>query len=154
MASPETRIAELGLRLPAPTPPRSTFVRVKQVGRLLFVAGHGPPPSEAALRGKVGQQITVEQARVAARDAGLNALASLKAHLGTLDRVSQVVSLVGWVNCAPGMNRTADVLDGCSALLLDVFGRPNGEHARAAIGVAELPNDFPVEIEMVVEAPK
>ncbi len=106
---------------------------------------------ESAPAGKVGREVSVEQARKAAREAGLNALASLKAYLGSLDRVTQVVRVQGWVNCAPGMNRTADVVDGCSEMLLEVFGRPSGEHARAAIGVAELPNDFPVEVELVVE---
>jgi enamine deaminase RidA (YjgF/YER057c/UK114 family) len=123
------------------------------VGNLLFVAGHGPAPGKDGQRmtGKVGGNLTLEQGYEAARLTGLNLLASVKAELGTLDRVKQIVKVLGMVNCAPGFDQTPRVINGCSDLFVEIFGKPAGQHARAAVGMAELPNTIPVEIEMIVE---
>ena len=101
--------------------------------------------------GKVGSDLTLDQAYEAARLCGLNLLASVQAEIGDLDRVTHIVKLLGMVNCAPGFNQTPRVINGCSDLLVEVFGEEIGRHARSAVGMAELPNDIPVEIEMIVE---
>jgi enamine deaminase RidA (YjgF/YER057c/UK114 family) len=99
--------------------------------------------------GKVGGNLTLEQGVEAARIVGLNLLAVLRAELGSLDRVTRVVKLLGMVNCAPGFNQTPAVINGCSDLLVEVFGDA-GRHARSAVGMAELPFDIAVEAELVV----
>jgi enamine deaminase RidA (YjgF/YER057c/UK114 family) len=100
--------------------------------------------------GKVGGDLSLEEGVRAARVVGLNLLAVLRAELGSLDRVVRVVKLLGMVNCAPGFNQTPAVINGCSDLLVDVFGEA-GRHARSAVGMAELPFDIAVEIELVAE---
>jgi len=153
MPHAEDRLKELGIELPAPAEPMANYVRAKRVGNLLFVAGHGPARAPDGRRptGKVGRDLTLDEAYQAARLTGLNLLASVRAELGSLDRVKQVVKVLGMVNCAPSFNRTPQVINGCSDLFVDLFGREAGSHARAAVGMAELPNDIPVEIEMIVE---
>ena len=103
----------------------------------------------ALIQGKVGDQVSLDEAREAARATGVFLLASLRAEIGSLDRVTSILKLFGMVNCAPGFNQTATVIDGCSDLLVDVFGERVGRHARSAVGMAELPLDIPVEIEMI-----
>lgn len=151
--SAEGRLKELGIELPPPAEPMANYVRAKRVGNLLFVAGHGPTqgPGGTRLVGKVGGELTLEEGYRAARLVGLNLLATLKAELGSLDRVKQIVKLLGMVNCAPGFDQTPRVINGCSDLFVEVFGKEAGQHARAAVGMAELPQSIPVEIEMIVE---
>jgi enamine deaminase RidA (YjgF/YER057c/UK114 family) len=148
----EQRLRELGLQLPEPAQPVANYVRARRVGNLLFVAGHGPARSleGGRLTGKVGRDLTLEQAYQSARLSGLNLLASVRAEIGDLDHVRQIVKLLGMVNCAPGFNRTPAVMDGCSDLLGAVFGDA-GRHTRSAVGMAELPFDIAVEIEMILE---
>ena len=150
--SAEDRVKELGLELPAVAQPVANYVPAKRVGSLLFVAGHGPARDKQGNRpiGKIGRELTVEQGYEAARLAGLNLLATLRSELGSLDRVRQIVKVLGMVNCAPGFDQTPQVINGCSDLFVEVFGEP-GRHARAAVGMAELPSSIPVEIEMIVE---
>jgi enamine deaminase RidA (YjgF/YER057c/UK114 family) len=147
------RLRELGIQLPEPAEPLANYVRARRVGNLLFVSGHGPAPAPDGQRpnGKVGRDLNLDQAYQAARLVGVNLLASVQAELGDLDRVRQIVKLLGMVNCAPGFNQTPRVINGCSDLLVEVFGEEIGRHARSAVGMAELPNDIPVEIEMIVE---
>ena len=102
------------------------------------------------IRGKVGGPLTLEQGREAARATALSMLATVRAELGTLDRVRQIIKVFGMVNCAPGFNRTPEVIDGCSNVLVEIFGDA-GRHTRSAVGMAELPFDIPVEIEMVLQ---
>jgi enamine deaminase RidA (YjgF/YER057c/UK114 family) len=149
----EARLKELGIELPKPAEPVANYVRAKQVGSLLFVAGHGPAADANGNRprGKVGGDLSVEEGYQAARLVGLNLLASVRAELGSLDRVKQIVKVLGMVNCAPGFDQTPRVINGCSDLFVEVFGQEAGQHARAAVGMAELPNTIPVEIEMIVE---
>jgi enamine deaminase RidA (YjgF/YER057c/UK114 family) len=120
-------------------------------GDLLFLSGTGPVrPDGSLVTGKVGDGgLDLSAAREAARLTGLQVLAALRAELGDLDRVRQVVKLFGMVNCRPGFNRTPAVIDGCSDLLVDVLGDA-GRGARSAVGMAELPFDIAVEIEAVV----
>lgn len=116
----------------------------------MFLSGAGPIGDGEIVTGKVGTDVDLERAVYAARLVGLQLLAALRWELGSLDKVTRVVKLLGMVNCAPGFNNTPAVIDGCSSLLLDVFGDA-GKHARSAVGQAELPFDISVEIEAVVE---
>jgi enamine deaminase RidA (YjgF/YER057c/UK114 family) len=149
----EARLQELGITLPKPAQPVANYVRARRVGNTLFVSGHGPAADANGKRpiGKVGRELTLEQGYDAARLVGLNLLASVREEFGDLDRVKQVVKLLGMVNCAPGFDQTPQVINGCSDLLVDVFGKEIGQHARSAVGMAELPSSIPVEIEMIVE---
>ena len=146
----DARLAELGITLPAVFPPAGNYLGCKRAGDLLYVGGHGPVGSEGIKRGKVGRDLDLAEAQAAARATALSMLATVRRELGTLDRVRQVVKVFGMVNCAPGFNRTPAVMDGCSDLLVAVFGDA-GRHTRSAVGMAELPFDIAVEIEMVVE---
>jgi enamine deaminase RidA (YjgF/YER057c/UK114 family) len=150
--TPEERLRALGLELPVLSAPRGNYVRARRHGSLLYLAGHGPVPDADGRRpsGKVGANLTLEQGYAAARSAGLGLLATLAAELGDLSRVTAVIRVFGMVNGAPGFVATPSVIDGCSDLLIEVFGAEIGAHARSAIGVAELPYDLPVEIEAVV----
>lgn len=148
----EARLLELGLTLGVGAQPVANYQPAVASGSLLFVSGHGPVQANGTLlRGKVGSVLTFEQSYDAARLVGVGLLATLRAELGSLDRVSRIVKVLGMVNCAPGFNRMPEVIDGCSDLLVEVFGKERGRHARSAIGVAELPFDIPVEIEMICE---
>lgn len=142
---------ELGIELPPVPPPVANFIRARQVGPLLFLSGHGPVrPDGSRIVGKAGSDLSVDEAKAAARLTGLNLLASARAHLGTLDRVTAVVKVLGMVNSAPGFGRQPEVVDGFSDLMVDVFGEA-GRHTRSAVGMAELPFGIPVEIEMILE---
>jgi enamine deaminase RidA (YjgF/YER057c/UK114 family) len=146
----DARLRELGLELLPVFQPVGNYLGCKRVGNLLFVGGHGPVTKAGAIVGKVGAAVDLERAREAAKATALSMLATIRAELGSLDRVRQVVKVFGMVNCAPGFNRTPEVIDGCSDLLVAVFGDA-GRHTRSAVGMAELPFDIAVEIEMVVE---
>jgi enamine deaminase RidA (YjgF/YER057c/UK114 family) len=145
------RLVELGIELPTPFAPAGNYVPAVRSGDLLFLSGTGPIRADGTIvTGKVGRDVDVAEAREAARLTGLQLLAALQAELGDLDRVRRVVKTLGMVNCASGFNRTPEVIDGCSGLFVDVFGDA-GRGARSAVGMAELPFDIAVEIEMVVE---
>lgn len=154
----ERRITELGLVLPQPlTPPPGVelpfpFVRIR--GTRAFVSGHGPLNPDGSITGpfgKVGTDVTLEQATKAAELTGLAMLSSLRAALGDLDRVTAWLRVFGMVNTAPGFTATPSVINGCSELILRLWGAERGAHARSAVGMAALPFDLPVEIEAEVE---
>jgi enamine deaminase RidA (YjgF/YER057c/UK114 family) len=152
----DDRLAELGLELPrpfaAPAGVEFKFDLVRTSGRLAYVSGHGPVDGDRTLvAGKVGADVSADEAADAARLTGLAILASLRAALGDLDHVAGWAKAFGMVNCAPGFNKTPAVINGFSNLILDVWGPEAGRHVRSAVGVAELPFDWPVEIEAVVE---
>jgi enamine deaminase RidA (YjgF/YER057c/UK114 family) len=158
MAKIEERLAALGFTLPEPlrAPPGVVlpfqFVRVS--GSRAFISGHGPTNVDGTLAtplGKVGRDVTLEQAHDAARLTGLAILGSLKRALGDLDRITAWNRVFGMVNSAPGFNRQPAVINGFSNLILDAFGPEIGAHSRSAVGMAELPFDIPVEIEGEVE---
>ena len=149
----EQRLEQLGLVLPEPlkAPPgiEIPFAWVRLHADHAYVSGHGPlnpDGSPAAPFGRVGAEVSAEQGYVAARLAALAMLSSLKRALGDLDRIAAWLAVSGMVNVAPGFTRTTDVINGCSDLLLDVFGSEVGMHARTAIGVAQLPLNLPVII--------
>jgi enamine deaminase RidA (YjgF/YER057c/UK114 family) len=149
--SAESRLAELGIELPTPMTPAGMYRSSVRVGDLIFLSGAGPvQPGGELVKGKVGDTVSLDAARAAARLVGLQLLAVLHAELGSLDEVVQVVKLLGMVNCAPGFNNTPGVIDGCSELFIEVFGEA-GRAARSAVGMAELPFDLAVEIEAIVQ---
>lgn len=152
MSSAEQRLARLGIELPPAAMPSGTYLQVKRDGRYLQLAGHGPihPGTGVLVTGKVGGEVSLARAREAARLTGLQLLATIRGELGSLDRVSSVLRLFGMVNIAPGFTQTPAVIDGCSELLIDVFGRAVGGHVRSAVGMAELPFGMAVEIEGLV----
>jgi enamine deaminase RidA (YjgF/YER057c/UK114 family) len=150
VSTPEQRLTELGITLPEVRSPAGAYVPAVRTGNLLFLSGAGPIGDGEIVTGKVGADIDLDRAVQAARLVGLQLLAAMRWELGSLDKVTRVVKLLGMVNCAPGFNQTPAVIDGCSKLFLDVFGDA-GKHARSAVGQAELPFDISVEIEAVVE---
>jgi enamine deaminase RidA (YjgF/YER057c/UK114 family) len=117
-------------------------------GDLVYVGGHGPVAGETMIRGKVGSDITPDEGYAAARVTALSILATLDAELGDLDRIERIVKVFGMVNCAPGFNQTPAVINGCSDVLVEIFGEA-GRHTRSAVGMAELPFDIAVEIELI-----
>ena len=145
------RLAELGLTLPAVAPPLAAYVPAVQSGDLVYVSGQLPRDVDGALAatGKVGAQVTPEQAKELAGLCALNALAVVDDLVG-LDRVVRIVKVVGFVASAEGFTGQPGVINGASELLGAVFGSA-GQHARSAVGVAELPLGAPVEVEMIVE---
>jgi enamine deaminase RidA (YjgF/YER057c/UK114 family) len=154
----EKRLTELGLTLPAPLqlPPGVTlpFPWVRVVGTRALVSGHGPTSADGSLAppfGKVGSDVSVEQANAAARLTALAMLGSLQRELGDLDRIVAWLRIFGMVNSAPGFNKQPLVINGFTDLIIEVFGRERGAHARSAVGMAELPFNMPVEIEAEVE---
>lgn len=150
--SPEERLAALGIVLPEPDPPVANYVRAVRTGNLVFLAGHGPTLADGTgfVTGEVGTDLTVEQGYDAARLTAISLLASLKAEIGDLDKVRRIVRVFGMVNAVDGFGEQPEVINGASDLLVEVFG-DRGRHARAAVGMASLPRNIAVEIEMVVE---
>jgi enamine deaminase RidA (YjgF/YER057c/UK114 family) len=147
----EQRLAELKLTLPPLSQPIGTYVQAKQVGDLLYLSGKGPRNlSDGSVpKGKLGAGMTIEQGYAYARDVGLMLIASMKHALGDLDRVGEIVKLLGMVNAAPDFEDHPKVINGCSDLFVQVFGEA-GRHARSAVGMSSLPGGIPVEIEAIV----
>ena len=147
----EARLAQMGLQLPDPPPPVANYLGAVRTGNLVFVSGHGPHQRDGyRVVGKVDSEVGLSEAREAARLTMLNCLATLRAELGSLDRVRRIVKLLGMVNSDPRFTRQPEVIDGASDLLEEVFGE-RGNHARSAVGMGSLPMGIPVEIEMIVE---
>jgi enamine deaminase RidA (YjgF/YER057c/UK114 family) len=151
--SAEARLKDKGITLPPPTTPLANYVGAVQTGNLLFLSGHGPlrPQGRFTHVGKVGRDLTVEQGYQVAREVGLSLLATARATLGSLDRVKRVVKVLGMVNAAEGFGDHPQVINGFSDLMVEVFGEAIGRHARSAVGMAGLPMNIPVEIEMILE---
>jgi enamine deaminase RidA (YjgF/YER057c/UK114 family) len=149
-AGAEARLKQLNIVLPAPASPIANFVPAVRTGNLLFLSGT-TAGADWANKGKLGKDLTVEQGYQAARQVGLNQLAAIKAALGSLDRVKRIVKVLGMVNSADGFGDQPKVINGFSDLMVDVFGEAAGKHARSAVGMAGLPANQPVEIELIVE---
>lgn len=144
----EQKLTELGIVLPEPVQPIASYVRWVQTGNMLFISGTGP--GDETQRGKLGSTMSVEEGYAAAREVGLQILATARAALGDLDRVTRVVKVLGMVNCTPDFGDQPKVINGCSDLFIEVFGEA-GRHTRSAVGFVSLPNQIPVEIECTME---
>ncbi len=146
----EARLKEKSITLPPAPAPIANYVDAVRVGNLLFLSGN-TSGAQWTPKGKVGRDLTVEQGYQAARQAGLITLARARAVLGSLDRVKRVVKVLGMVNSADGFGEQPKVINGFSDLMVEVFGEAIGKHARSAVGMAALPGNAPVEVEMIVE---
>jgi enamine deaminase RidA (YjgF/YER057c/UK114 family) len=147
----EAKLTEMGLTLPDAPKPVAAYLPALQVGDLLFLSGTTCYKDGKFLyTGRVGAELTLEQGYLAARQTALNLLSVIKASLGNLDRVGQVVKLNGYVNSAPEFDRQPEVINGASELLEELYGQ-RGKHARTSIGVSSLPAHIPVEIELIVQ---
>lgn len=148
----EARIKEKNIKLIKPVAPIANYVKAVQVGNLVYLSGHGPDkPEGGQVIGKVGTDLTIEQAKEAARLTGISLVSTLKGFLGgDLNKVKRIVKLLGMVNAGPDFGQHPMVINGCSDLLVEIFGE-NGKHARSAVGMGSLPGNIPVEIEMIVE---
>jgi enamine deaminase RidA (YjgF/YER057c/UK114 family) len=150
--SAESRILELSLELPAAPVPVAVYKPIVIVGNLAYMSGHGPLRSDGTLiTGQVGMDLTLAQGKEAARQVGLAMLATLKKQFGTLDAVKRVVKLLGMVNSAPDFYDHPKVINGCSELFSDVWGKDRGIGARSAVGMGPLPGNIAVEIEGIFE---
>lgn len=149
--SADARIAELKLELPPAPKPAGTYSPVVQLGNVLYVSGHGPLlPDGTMIAGKVGADLSEADGNRAARQVGLAILATLKAHLGSLDRIQRWVKVLGMVNAAPDFDAHPRVINGFSDLVVEVFGDA-GRAARSAVGMGSLPGNIAVEIEAIVQ---
>ena len=150
-SDPEQRLKELNIQLGAMKQPIANYVKAVQTGNLLFLSGH--IPDEVAgikTRGKVGSQLSVDEGKEAARLTAISLLATLKAYVGDLNKVKRIVKVFGMVNAETSFTQHPTVINGCSDLMVEVFGE-KGKHARSAVGMGSLPLDAAVEIEMIVE---
>lgn len=153
MSSPDARLAELGVQLPPAPKPLGVYKPCLIVDRFVYVSGHGPYQGEGVqmVTGVVGRDLTEEQGKAAARQTGLAILATLRASLGSLDRVARVVKVLGMVNAAPDFGRHPAVVNGCSELFVEIWGPDKGVGVRSAVGMGSLPSGIPVEIEAMFE---
>jgi enamine deaminase RidA (YjgF/YER057c/UK114 family) len=151
MNKPEERLKELGIELPSAPGPLGSYVPASRSGNLLFISGMLPLKDGKLTRtGKVGKDLSIDEGREQARISALNALSVLREHAGSLDHVVRCIKLTGFISSTPGFNEQPSVLNGASDLMAEVFGE-TGKHARAAVGVSELPMDSPVEVEFIFE---
>ncbi len=153
MSSPESRLTSLKIKLPPAPRPVAKYKTAVQVGKMLYVSGHGPArvDGQPPLLGRVGDKLTLEQGKEAARLVGLNILATVRDTLGSLDHVQRLVKTLGMVNSAPNFLDQPQVINGFSELMAQIFGDDNGVGARSAVGMGPLPGDIPVEIECIFE---
>ncbi|MBV8716693.1 MAG: RidA family protein [Chloroflexi bacterium] len=146
----DERLNELGIQLPPPRAPMANYVPARRVGNLVYTAGQVSGTAEREIKGKLGQDLSVEQGREAARVCALNCLAALLTVIDSLDSVKQLVRVGAFVNSAAGFNQQPAVANGASDTFVEIFGDV-GRHARTAVGVNELPAGFAVEVELVAE---
>lgn len=150
--NPEARLAELKLELPPAPKPVGVYKPLVIAGQMAYVSGHGPLKTDKSLiTGRVGGDLDLEKGKTAARQVGLAILATLRAELGSLDRVRRVIKVLGMVNCTPDFGQHPAVINGCSELFAEVFGMDAGIGSRSAVGVGSLPGNIAVEIEAIFE---
>jgi enamine deaminase RidA (YjgF/YER057c/UK114 family) len=147
---PEARLRELKITLPDAGKPMANYVHAVRSGNLVFLAGHGPCPLEDRHKGKVPRDRSIEEGYASARDTAICLLGSLRKEIGDLRKVVRIVKVLGMVNSTEDFHQQPQVVNGCSDLLVSVFGE-RGKHARSAVGMASLPVNLTVEIEMIVE---
>ncbi|MEL0299287.1 MAG: RidA family protein [Flavobacteriaceae bacterium] len=148
---PEARLKDLGITLSEPSSPVANYVNTVLTGNLLYLSGKGPLQANGEyIQGKVGEDLTIEEGYQAARITGINLISALKSAVGDLKKVKQIVRVTGMVNAASDFTEHPKVVNGCSDLLVEVFGE-RGKHTRAAVGMGSLPSNIAVEIDMIVE---
>lgn len=151
MMTPEERLKQLGIELPEAPKPLGSYVPLVRTGNLVFLSGILPlVEGKLSREGRVGEKVTVDEAREDARTAAINALAILKSNLGTLNKIRRCVKITGYVSSAPGFTEQPNVLNAASDFMFEIFGEV-GRHARAAVGVNVLPLNSPVELEFIFE---
>ena len=147
----DNKLKELGITLKSPPSPVANYIPVQQTGNLIYLSGQGPRNENGEfITGKVGSDITAEEAYDLARNTAINLLSAMNSYLGSLDRVSKIVKVLGMVNAVQDFKDHPKVINGCSDLFVEVFGE-KGKHARSAVGMGSLPNNMAVEIEIIVE---
>ncbi len=150
--SPNEKLSQLKLKLPPAPEPLGVYKPFLIVGRLVYVSGHGPIKSDGSLmKGKVGKDMDMEEGKKAARQVGLAILSTLKSNLDNLNRIKRVIKVLGMVNSTTDFTKHPYVINGCSEVFAEVFGKENGVGVRSAVGMGSLPDNIPVEIEAVFE---
>ena len=150
--TPDQALTETGLNLPPAPKPMGVYKPFLVDGKYLYVSGHGPVKDNRDLiTGRIGKDLDMEEGKLAARQVGLTILATIKANLGTLDKVKRVIKVLGMVNCVPEFEKHPYIINGCSELFVQVWGEENGVGVRSAVGMGSLPNNIPVEIEAIFE---
>ncbi len=150
--TPDQSFEQLGLKLPPAPTPLGVYKPFLIIGNLVYVSGHGTVKEDKSLIiGRIGKDLTMEEGKLAARQVGLAILATLKANLGSFNKVKRVVKVLGMVNCVPEFERHPFVINGCSELFAQVWGADNGVGVRSAVGMGSLPDNIPVEIEAMFE---
>jgi enamine deaminase RidA (YjgF/YER057c/UK114 family) len=150
--TPEERFAELKLNLPPAPPPVGVYKPCLVVGNYLYVSGHGTVKDDRSLIiGRIGDDMDLEEGKQAARQVGLAILSTIKANIGSLDKVKRVIKVLGMVNCVPDFKNHPYIINGCSELFAKVWGEENGIGVRSAVGMGSLPDNIPVEIEAMFE---
>ena len=148
----ESRFTALNVMLPPAPEPKGVYTPLLRVGNLIYISGHLPVNNDGSLhKGKIGADIDQEEGKMAARQVGLTILATLIANLGSLNRIKRVIKVFGMVNATTDFEKQPYIINGCSELLVEVFGRENGIGVRSAVGVGSLPENVPVEIEGIFE---
>lgn len=152
MKTAEENFATLGLTLPPPPKPLGVYKPCMVVDNYLYLSGHGTVKEDGTLIiGRIGEDMNIEEGKLAAQQVGLAMLATIKANLGSLNKVKKVIKVLGMVNCTPDFERHPYVINGCSELFAAVWGTENGIGVRSAVGMGSLPDNIPVEIEALFE---
>lgn len=147
----EQKLKEMGIELPAPVAPLAAYIPAVQVGNMVYTSGQIPMiAGKLQFTGKVGKDVSVDEAYAAAKTCAINCLSAVKGVIGDLDKIDKIFKVTGFVNSAAGFNAQPKVINGASEFLGEVFG-DNGKHARSAVGVSDLPIDAPVEVEIIVK---
>jgi hypothetical protein len=150
--SPEENLKRLALELPPAPTPMGVYIPFLADGKRGYVSGHGPVlPNKQLITGRVGAGLSMDEGKQAARQAGLTILSTLRYHLGSLDKVKRVIKVLGMVNADPSFEKHPYVVNGCSELFAEIWGRENGIGVRSAVGMGSLPDNIPVEIEALFE---
>jgi enamine deaminase RidA (YjgF/YER057c/UK114 family) len=150
--TPEQRFAELGLKLPPAPAPLGVYKPCVVDGKYLYVSGHGTVQEDRSLIiGRIGEDMNMEQGKLAARQVGLAILSTIKTNIGSLDKIKRVIKVLGMVNCTPDFKKHPYVINGCSELFAKVWGEENGIGVRSAVGMGSLPDNIPVEVEALFE---
>jgi enamine deaminase RidA (YjgF/YER057c/UK114 family) len=148
----DQRFEKLALALPPAPTPKGVYKPFLKVGNFIYVSGHGTVKADGSMIvGRIGKDLTMEEGKQAARQVGLNILATLKQNLGSFDRIKRVIKVLGMVNCVPEFERHPFVINGCSELFASVWGEDNGVGVRSAVGMGSLPDNISVEIEAMFE---